>query len=388
MSQSALPRNGLTRNDVAALYERGLLDLIFLASQTHRTHRDPAEVQCAALLSVKTGGCPEDCAYCPQSAHYQTGVEASELMSLETVRDAAQTALSNGADRFCLGAAWRAVRDGEEFNQVLDMVRTVKGLGLETCVTLGMLEPHQARRLKEAGLDYYNHNLDTGPEFYDTIIGTRTYDDRRRTLKSVREAGLKVCCGGILGMGEQHADRIALLYELASQEPQPESVPINSLVAVEGTPLADQEPVVWEELVRMVAVARILMPHTRVRLSAGRLQLSEPTQTLCFLAGADSIFLGDQLLTTPNPEASADHACSNGSDSTVSGNRPRRRCETIGGHPPAPRRSLPGPWGPRNPADSVCPGPRRPAAGNDGAACVWLPDRVQSCDRCQTSRRR
>jgi biotin synthase len=229
-------------------------------------------------------------------------------MSLETVRNAAQTALTNGADRFCLGAAWRAVRDGDEFNQVLDMVRTVKGLGLETCVTLGMLEPHQACRLKEAGLDYYNHNLDTGPDFYNTIVGTRTYDDRRRTLKSVREAGLKVCCGGILGMGEQHADRIALLYELASQEPQPESVPINSLVAMEGTPLAGQEPIVWEELVRMVAVARILMPHARVRLSAGRLQLSEPTQTLCFLAGADSIFLGDQLLTTPNPEASADHA--------------------------------------------------------------------------------
>lgn len=308
MSQTALPRARLTQDDVAALYERGLLDLIFLASQTHRAHRNPAEIQCAALLSVKTGGCPEDCAYCPQSAHYETGVKASELMNLETVRDAAQAALSNGADRFCLGAAWRSVCDGEEFDRVLDMVRTVKGLGLETCVTLGMLEPHQARRLREAGLDYYNHNLDTGPEFYDTIIGTRTYDDRRRTLKTVREAGLKVCCGGILGMGEQHADRIALLYELASQEPQPESVPINSLVAAKGTPLAEQEPVVWEELVRMVAVSRILMPHARVRLSAGRLQLSESTQTLCFLAGADSIFLGDQLLTTPNPEVDADHA--------------------------------------------------------------------------------
>lgn len=308
MSQTALPRARLTQDDVAALYERGLLDLIFLASQTHRAHRNPAEIQCAALLSVKTGGCPEDCAYCPQSAHYETGVTTSELMNLETVRDAAQAALSNGADRFCLGAAWRSVSDGDEFDRVLDMVRTVKGLGLETCVTLGMLEPHQARRLREAGLDYYNHNLDTGPEFYDTIIGTRTYDDRRRTLKTVREAGLKVCCGGILGMGEQHADRIALLYELASQEPQPESVPINSLVAAKGTPLADQEPVVWEELVRMVAVSRILMPHARVRLSAGRLQLSESTQTLCFLAGADSIFLGDQLLTTPNPEVDADHA--------------------------------------------------------------------------------
>jgi len=308
MLQTASPGDRLTRDGVAALYERGLLDLIFLASQTHRQHHDPAEVQCAALLSVKTGGCPEDCAYCPQSAHYKTGVEANPLMNVETVRDAAQTALSNGADRFCLGAAWRAVQDGEEFDQVLDMVRTVKGLGLETCVTLGMLEPHQALRLREAGLDYYNHNLDTGPEFYGTIIGTRTYDDRRRTLKTVREAGLKVCCGGILGMGEDHTDRIDLLYELASQKPQPESVPINTLVASEGTPLADQAPVVWEDLVRMVAVARILMPHARVRLSAGRLQLSEPTQTLCFLSGADSIFLGDQLLTTPNPEARADHA--------------------------------------------------------------------------------
>ena len=308
MPQTAPSKDRLTRDEIAALYERGLLDLIFLASQTHREHRDPAEVQCAALLSVKTGGCPEDCAYCPQSAHYETGVEASELMSVETVREAAQTAMSNGADRFCLGAAWRAVRDGEEFEQVLDMVRAVKGLGLETCVTLGMLEPHQARRLREAGLDYYNHNLDTGPGFYDSIIGTRTYDDRRRTLQAVRESGLKVCCGGILGMGERHADRIDLLHELASQEPQPESVPINTLVAVEGTPLANQEPVVWEELVRMVAVARILMPDARVRLSAGRLQLSEPTQTLCFLAGADSIFLGDQLLTTPNPKANADHS--------------------------------------------------------------------------------
>ena len=207
-----------------------------------------------------------------------------------------------------LEPAWRSVRDGEEFEHVLDMVRTVKALGLETCVTLGMLEPHQARRLREAGLDYYNHNLDTGPEFYSEIIGTRTYADRRRTLQSIRKAGLKMCCGGILGMGEQHSDRIDLLFELASQDPQPESVPINMLVAVEGTPLAGREPVVWEELVRMVAVTRILIPEARVRLSAGRLQLSEPTQTLCFLAGADSIFLGDQLLTTPNPEANADHA--------------------------------------------------------------------------------
>jgi biotin synthase len=298
----------ITRDGVAALYDRGVLELVFLASQTHRQHRDPSQVQCAALLSVKTGGCPEDCAYCPQSAHYDTGLESSALLSVDTVRDAARTALSNGADRFCLGAAWRSVNDGEEFDQILEMVRAIKALGLETCATLGMIKPHQADRLREAGLDYYNHNLDTGPAFYSEIIGTRTYEDRRRTLRSVRAAGMKVCCGGILGMGEQHSDRIDLLYELASQKPQPESVPINTLVAVEGTPLSDQAPVSWEDLVRMVAVARILMPRAWVRLSAGRLQLDEPTQALCFLAGADSIFLGDQLLTTPNPDATADHA--------------------------------------------------------------------------------
>ena len=308
MSQTPSQAGNLTREVVADLYNRGVLDLVFLAAQTHRQHRDASEVQCAALLSVKTGGCPEDCAYCPQSAHYQTDVESTPLMGIDDVQRAARAAQANGADRFCLGAAWRSVEDGAEFERVLDMVRAVKALGLETCATLGMLEPRHAVRLREAGLDYYNHNLDTGPEFYPEIIGTRTYDDRRRTLRSVREAGLKVCCGGILGMGEQHSDRIDLLYELASQDPPPESVPINTLVAVEGTPLAEQESVGWEDLVRMVAVARILMPNARVRLSAGRLQLSESTQTLCFLAGADSIFLGDQLLTTPNPEASADHA--------------------------------------------------------------------------------
>jgi|TARA_B110000116_G_scaffold254614_1_gene252291 biotin synthase len=298
----------VTRDTVATLYGGRLLDLVFRAGQTHRAHRDPSEVQCAALLSVKTGGCPEDCAYCPQSAHYETGVESSTLMSVDAVRNAATAARDNGADRFCLGAAWRSVSDGPEFDQVLDMVRSVKALGLETCATLGMVEPHHAHRLRDAGLDYYNHNLDTGPDFYSDIVGTRTYEDRRRTLRTVREAGMKVCCGGILGMGEQPSDRIDLLFELASQDPQPESVPINTLVTVEGTPLANQDPVPWDDLVRMVAVARILMPKTWVRLSAGRLQLNESTQALCFLAGADSIFLGDQLLTTPNPEATADQA--------------------------------------------------------------------------------
>ena len=298
----------VTRDAISALYDRPLLDLVFLAGHTHREHRDSTQVQCAALLSVKTGGCPEDCAYCPQSAHHKTEVEASDLMNVADVRAAARKALENGADRFCLGAAWREVSDGDEFAQVLEMIQSVKALGLETCATLGMLERHQAQQLREAGLDYYNHNLDTGPAFYGKIIGTRTYDDRRRTLQTARQAGLKLCCGGILGMGEEHGDRIDLLYELASQDPQPESVPINTLVPVEGTTLAEQDPVPWEDLVRVVAVARILMPRTWVRLSAGRLELTEPTQALCFLAGADSIFLGDQLLTTPNPEASTDQS--------------------------------------------------------------------------------
>ena len=306
MSTSSKNSSTLTRNTIAELYDGPLLNLIFLAAQTHRRHRDPSKVQCAALLSVKTGGCPEDCAYCPQSAHYDAGIDSSDLLSLDSVLRAAETAQANGADRFCMGAAWRSVTDGDEFDRVLAMVRAVKGLGLETCATLGMVEPHQAKRLHEAGLDYYNHNLDTGPEFYGDIIGTRTYEDRRRTLRSVREAGMKVCCGGILGMGERHSDRVDLLYELASQVPQPESVPINTLVTVEGTPLADQPPVVWDDLARMVAVARILMPNAWVRLSAGRLQLDESAQALCFLAGADSIFLGDQLLTTPNPDATVD----------------------------------------------------------------------------------
>ena len=262
-SPAATPTT-ITRDAVATLYGGRLLDLVFRASQTHREHRDASEVQCAALLSVKTGGCPEDCAYCPQSAHFETEVASSPLMSVDAVRDAARAARDNGADRFCLGAAWRSVSDGPEFDQVLEMVRSVKALGLETCATLGMVEPQQADRLRDAGLDYYNHNLDTGPAFYNDIIGTRTYDDRRRTLRAVRAAGMKVCCGGILGMGEQTSDRIDLLYELASQDPQPESVPINTLVTVEGTPLANQDPVPWDDLVRMVAVARILMPKTWV----------------------------------------------------------------------------------------------------------------------------
>ena len=307
MLEARCARPALDRREVEALYRRGLLNLVFEAAQVHRQAQDPAEVQCASLLSVKTGGCPENCSYCPQSARHRTGVGAEPLMTVEAVAESARAARANGADRFCLGAAWREVSDGPEFDRVLEMVRSVKATGLETCVTLGMLTSPQAARLREAGLDYYNHNLDTGRAFYANVVTTRRYDDRLRTLAAVRGAGLKVCCGGILGMGERHDDRIDLLHELARQTPQPESVPINTLVAVEGTPLADRPPVPWDEIVRMVAAARILMPRARVRLSAGRLQMSEALQALCFLAGANSIFLGDQLLTTANPSADADH---------------------------------------------------------------------------------
>ena len=297
-----------TRQQVAALYGRGLLDLVYEAAGVHRRYHDPETVQCASLLSVKTGGCPEDCAYCPQSAHYDTGVESSALMRVGDVVTAAERAKAGGADRFCMGAAWRQASDGPEFDRVIEMVRAVKGFGLETCVTLGMIDAGQAGRLRDAGLDYYNHNLDSGPDFYETIITTRSYEDRLETLRHVREAGIKVCCGGILGMGEDDDDRIDLLVELARQQPQPESVPINTLVTVEGTPLAEQSAVSWDIVVRVIATARILMPRAKVRLSAGRMEMGEVTQALCFLAGANSIFLGDQLLTTPNPEPGEDFA--------------------------------------------------------------------------------
>ena len=300
--------DSMTRGDVAAIYGRGLLDLVYEAASVHRRHHDPEAVQCASLLSVETGGCPEDCAYCPQSAHYDTGVEPSGLMRVDDVAAAAARARAAGADRFCIGAAWREASDGPAFDQVLSMVGAVKAEGLETCATLGMLDRSQAERLRDAGLDYYNHNLDTGRAFYGSIITTRTYDDRLATLREVRHAGIKVCCGGILGMGETHADRIDLLWELARQEPHPESVPINTLVPVGGTPLGDQPPVPWDEVVRVVAAARILMPAAKVRLSAGRMEMGEVTQALCFLAGANSIFLGDRLLTTPNPEPDTDAA--------------------------------------------------------------------------------
>ena len=296
----------VTRQDVADIYHRGLLNLVFDAAQVHRQAQNAAEVQCASLLSVKTGGCPENCSYCPQSAHHQTQIKSESLMTVDAVAEAADAAKTKGADRFCLGAAWREVTDGPDFDRILEMVRTVKAAGLETCVTLGMLTSPQALRLREAGLDYYNHNLDTGPAFYADIVTTRCYDDRLRTLEAVREAGLKVCCGGILGMGESHNDRIDLLYELARQTPQPESVPINTLVAVEGTPLAEKSPVPWDDLVRVIATARLLMPHAKIRLSAGRLKMSDTLQAFCFLAGANSVFLGDRLLTTANSSIDAD----------------------------------------------------------------------------------
>ena len=303
-----MENDSLTREHVTGLYGRGLLDLVYEAAGVHRRHHDPAAVQCASLLSVKTGGCPEDCAYCPQSAHYDTGVESTGLMRVSDVAEAAARARAGGADRFCIGAAWRQANDGPAFEQVVEMIGAIKAAGLESCATLGMLDRGQAERLREAGLDYYNHNLDSGRDFYASIITTRTYDDRLETLRHVRDAGMKVCCGGILGMGESHDDRIDLLFELARQRPQPESVPINTLVAVEGTPLAERDPVPWDDVVRMIATARILMPQSKVRLSAGRMQMEEVTQALCFLAGANSIFLGDRLLTTSNPEPDADAA--------------------------------------------------------------------------------
>ena len=297
-----------TLAEVEALLARPLLELVYEAAAVHRAHHDPAYVQCSQLLSIKTGGCPEDCGYCSQSAHAHTAVEREPLMDVGSVLAEAARAKADGADRFCMGAAWREVRDGEEFERVLQMVAGVKALGLETCVTLGMLQPRQAERLKAAGLDYYNHNLDTGRSHYAEIVGTHGYDDRLATLQAVRDAGLHVCCGGILGMGESRTARAELLAQLAALDPQPESVPINTLVAVPGTPLQDTPPLDWTEVVATVAAARLLMPRATVRLSAGRRELSEAAQALCFLAGANSIFFGDTLLTTPNPEPSTDEA--------------------------------------------------------------------------------
>ncbi len=293
--------------DIVALYELPFNDLLFRAQQAHRAHFDANSVQLSTLLSIKTGGCPEDCAYCPQSAAYDTPVKAEKLMPLNEVLEAAKAAQQQGATRFCMGAAWRSPKD-RDLEAVTEMVRGVKALGLETCMTLGMLNQPQAQTLKEAGLDYYNHNLDTAPEFYGQIISTRTYQDRLNTLQHVRDAGIHVCCGGIVGMGESRRERAGLIAQLANLDPYPESVPINHLVQVAGTPLADVAPLDAFEFVRTIAVARITMPSAMVRLSAGREQMDEALQALCFLAGANSIFYGEQLLTTANPQAQADRA--------------------------------------------------------------------------------
>ena len=290
---------------VQQLLDLPFMELLYRAQTVHRQHWPDGEIELATLLSVKTGGCPENCGYCPQAAEFDTGVKAEKLMSVEEVTRAAKAAQNAGATRFCMGAAWRAPKD-RDIEKMNVLIGAVKGLGLQTCATLGMLQPHQAQSLREAGLDYYNHNLDTAPEYYQDVVSTRQYQDRLDTLAAVRGAGISVCCGGIIGMGEAPVHRAGLIAQLANLNPYPESVPINSLVRVPGTPLADSEPVDPLDLVRVIAVARITMPTARVRLSAGRQQLGEAVQTLCFMAGANSIFYGDKLLVTGNPDVEAD----------------------------------------------------------------------------------
>lgn len=298
-------RHHWTKEEILALFALPFNDLLFQAQTAHRKHFDPNQVQVSTLLSIKTGGCAEDCGYCPQSSHFDTGLKASKLMATEAVLEEAKKAKAAGATRFCMGAAWRSPKD-RDIEQLCGTISAVKDLGLETCATLGMLTKDQANALKEAGLDYYNHNLDTSPEFYGKIITTRTYQDRLDTLANVRDAGMNVCCGGIVGMGESLEDRAGLLFELANLDPQPESVPINLLVQVKGTPLAGTGKVSPFDFVRTIAVARILMPASHVRLSAGREEMSDELQALCFFAGANSIFYGEKLLTTPNPAANQD----------------------------------------------------------------------------------
>lgn len=294
-----------TRAAVQALFDMPWMELMWRAQQVHYAHWPVGEMELATLLSVKTGGCPENCGYCPQSQSFDTGMKAGKLMEVDEVLQAARAAQSAGATRFCMGAAWRAPKD-RDIEKISALVQAVKGLGMQTCATLGMLAPHQAQALREAGLDYYNHNLDTSPEHYANIVSTRDYQARLDTLRHVREAGIKVCCGGIVGMGEQTADRAALVAQLANLDPYPESVPINSLVRVPGTPLENADPVDPLDFVRMVAVCRITMPRARIRMSAGRREMGEAVQALCFLAGANSIFYGDKLLVTGNPDADAD----------------------------------------------------------------------------------
>lgn len=308
MTEAAPIRHDWTVDEIVAIHEMPFFALMDRAREVHRKNHNDGEVQLCTLLSVKTGGCPENCAYCPQSSHHDTSVEAEKMLDVDGVLEAADRAKAAGSTRFCMGAAWREVKDGPAFDRVLAMVRGVKAKGLEACVTLGMLNEEQAQKLKEAGLDAYNHNLDTSREHYRSIVSTRTYDERLVTLRAVRKAGITVCSGGIIGMGESVRDRAAMLMELSRLRPHPESVPINALVRVAGTPLESLPPVDVVEFVRMIATARIVFPHSRVRLSAGRTELSREAQMMCLYVGANSIFYGDKLLTTPNPEANEDTA--------------------------------------------------------------------------------
>lgn len=294
------------KEEIIAIYNKPMMDLLFEAASIHREKHDPNVVQVSTLLSIKTGGCPEDCGYCPQAARYHTGVEGNDLMSVAQVKAQALRAKSGGSSRVCMGAAWRNVKDGPEFDQVLEMVRTINKLDMEVCCTLGMITENQAKRLAEAGLYAYNHNLDTSEEYYKEVISTRGFEDRLETIENVRKTNVTVCSGGIIGMGESIEDRAGMLVALASLNPQPESVPINALVAVEGTPMEDEKPVEIWEMIRMVATTRIVMPDTQVRLSAGRTNMSREGQAMCFFAGANSIFAGDKLLTTPNPDVEDD----------------------------------------------------------------------------------
>ncbi|WP_456439066.1 biotin synthase BioB [Psychroserpens sp.] len=299
-------RHNWTKEEILEIYNTPLMELLYNAATIHRKHHDPNTVQVSTLLSIKTGGCPEDCGYCPQAARYHTDIEGNDLMTVQHVKAQALRAKSSGSSRVCMGAAWRNVKDGEEFDQVLEMVRTINKLDMEVCCTLGMITENQAQRLAEAGLYAYNHNLDSSEEYYKEVISTRGYEDRLETIDNVRKTNVTVCSGGIIGMGEKAEDRAGMLVALSTLNPQPESVPINALVAVEGTPLEDQTPVSIWDMVRMVATTRIVIPETQVRLSAGRTEMTREGQAMCFFAGANSIFAGDKLLTTPNPDVTKD----------------------------------------------------------------------------------
>jgi biotin synthase len=304
-SMSVIKHNWTTP-EIIAIYNKPMMDLLFEAASIHREHHDPNVVQVSTLLSIKTGGCPEDCGYCPQAARYHTEIEGNDLMSVSQVKAQALRAKSSGSSRVCMGAAWRNVKDGVEFDQVLEMVRTINKLDMEVCCTLGMITENQAQRLAEAGLYAYNHNLDTSEDYYKEVISTRGFEDRLQTIENVRKTNVTVCSGGIIGMGESIEDRAGMLVALSTLNPQPESVPINALVAVEGTPMEEEKPVEIWEMIRMVATTRIVMPETQVRLSAGRMNMSREGQAMCFFAGANSIFAGDKLLTTPNPDVNED----------------------------------------------------------------------------------